>query len=126
MAEIKRVAAFTERTGAKMDNLQAYLEALHKIALETKAQNAAEAAASERNAEIQILQQAIVMAKAGDGAFNCNGNNSTAVVVEILKIFLRQTGRWIDEGWHVNAGNGNTEEARAARFAASCQTRFTS
>ncbi len=101
MAEIKRVAAFTaEQTSAKIDALQARVEALSitagemKASIATAAATMATAAASAaRNADIQILQHAIVAAKAGDGAYfyyQAGGtrNSSSSIVVEILQSFI--------------------------------------
>ncbi len=134
VAEIKRVAAFTEQTRNKLDALQAKVDALANLAGEVKASNAAAAAAAEQNAEMHMLQQAIVMAKSGVGAFDfkqmsSNGYsqseaivNSSAIVFGILKTFMRGLGKWISNEYYCRNSTDHyigyhhqvTEEEKAA------------
>ncbi len=126
VAEIKRVAAFTEQTSAKIDALQARVDALSITAGEMKASIASAAAAmataaasAARNADIQILQLAIVAAKAGDGAFSYQDGTrkSSSIVAETLQYFMRGLGMWISNEYYIrNTGYYNqvTEEEKAA------------
>ncbi len=126
VAEIKRVAAFTEQTCAKIDTLQARVDAMAKdmkaattaaeaAAAEMKA-IAATAAAAERNAEMQMLQQAIVFVASG-GAFQYlslrHSYFPSETLMPMLRSFMEEKGVLIDEGIYRAGYTGNTEEARA-------------